>query len=76
MVEKVDSSRGIAVDLYQVLIFDNAYCKQTTVVLSVRPRFAREHTECLWCCIGQLINIAPVCGPTFEIRKTCLTPAA
>jgi hypothetical protein len=44
MQVQVDSFRSIADDLYRVPIFGNAYCKQKTVVLSVLPRLAREHT--------------------------------
>jgi hypothetical protein len=76
IVVQVNSSRSIVLDLYRVLILGSTYCKQRTVVISVRPRFAREHAKCLWYCSGHLINIAPVCGRTFEIRKKCLTPAA
>jgi hypothetical protein len=57
---------SIVADLYQVRMFSGAYCKKATVGFSVRPRFAREHTKCLWCCVGRLINIAPVCGRRFE----------
>jgi hypothetical protein len=62
----VPDGMSIVADLYRIRIFSGAYYKKATVGFSVRPRFAREHTKYLWCCVGRLINIAPVCGRKFE----------